>query len=165
MKLGQDFDILDIVTPVDLGAAASTGNRVHMSNYGTITFACSLNNGTAAQAPTFTLQEHNAASAGTSQNLVVIDTYYQKEAATINGDEAWVEVTQTVAATVTDADWDDANQVLCAFSVEATDLSDGFEWLSVNVDDPGTAHVGAVWAVAGDLKFQMKPSKLAQPNA
>ncbi|KKL23022.1 hypothetical protein LCGC14_2429620, partial [marine sediment metagenome] len=34
-----------------------------------------------------TLQEHTALTGGTSTNLVVIDTYFQKEEATLDGDE------------------------------------------------------------------------------
>jgi hypothetical protein len=91
--------------------------------------------------------------------------YFQKEEATLDGDEAWTRVTQTAASTVTDADWDDANEVLVAFSVSADELSDGYEWVSVDVADPGTAHVGCVFAVASSLRVQRAPANLPQPNA
>ena len=165
LGLGAGFDVGSVIVPIDLAAGANTGHRIHLENYGAVAFVGYLNNGTAAEAPTFTLQEHNAASGGTSQNLAVIDKYYQKEEAALDGDETWTEVTQTAAATVTDADWDDANEVVVVFEVRAEQLSDGFEWVSVNIADTGTAHVGAVLAIMYDLKVQRAPQNLPNPNA
>ena len=137
LGLGADFDIGSQIGPVDLATGANTGHRIHLMNYGAVTFVGYLATGTAAEAPTFTLQEHTAATAGTSTNLVVIDEYFTKVEATLDGDETWTRVTQTAAATVTDATWDDANEVLVAFKVRAEQLSDTYEWVSVNIADPG----------------------------
>lgn len=165
LGLGAGFDVLSVIVPVDLATGANTGHRIHMENYGAVAFCGYLATGTAAQAPTFTLQEHNAATAGTSQDLDVVAKYYQKEEATLDGDETWTEVTQTADAAVTDADWDDANEVLVVFEVRAEELSDNFEWVSVDVADPGTAHIGCVFAVGFDLKVQRAPQNLPNPNA
>ena len=164
-KLGQDFDIGTGIIPVDLADGTNTGHRLHLKNYGGVCFVGYIAVGTAAQAPTFTVQEHDAATAGTSQNLVVVATYYEKTELALDGDEAWAKSTQTAAATVTDATWDDAGQSLIAFEVEADQLSDGFDWLSVNIGDPGTAHLGCVFHVMYDLATQRAPANLAQPNA
>ena len=165
LGLGADFDIGSVIVTIDLADGTNTGHRIHMQNYGAVTFIGCLATGTAAQAPTFTVQEHNANTSGSSQNLAVIDEYWEKVEATLDGDETWTRVSQTAAATVTDADWDDANQVLVAFKVRAEQLSDAFEWISVNVADPGSAHLGVVLAVMHDLKVQRSPQNLAQPNA
>lgn len=162
--LGRIFDVGSMIMPVDLATGANTGHRIHLRNYNAITFVAAFNNGTAAEAPTITLQEHTAASAGTSTDLAVIDTYYKKEEASLDGDETWEEVTQTAAATITDADWDDANQVIVAFCVDGTQLSDGYEWISVNIADTGTAQVGAVIAIMHSLDIQRRPDLLADPN-
>jgi len=164
MRFGQDYDVCSVITPVDLATGANTGHRINMGKCGGVTFFGYLNTGTAAQAVTFTLQEHDAASAGTSQDLDVVDVYWQKEEATLDGDEVWVEVTQIADAAVTDADWDDANQVLVAINVSAKDLSSGFTHLSIDVADPGTAHVGCVFAVREELHHKGKPDALAEPN-
>lgn len=163
--LGTDFDIGSAFAPVDLGTAGATGHRVHMRNYGGVAFVGYLAAGTAAQNPTFDVQEHNAATGGTSQDLDVVTTYYVKAEATLDGDETWSKVTQTAASEVTDATWDDANQVLAVIQVDAKELSDGFEWLSVNASDPGTAHVGAGLYVMYDLHVQRAPEALVNPNA
>ncbi len=164
-KLGQDFDIGTGIVPIDLADGTNTGHRLHLKNYGGVCFAAYIGVGTAAQAPTFTVQEHTAATGGTSANLVVVTAYHEKTELALDGDEAWATTAQTAAATVTDATWDDAGQSLVAFEVEADQLSDGSEWISVNVGDPGTAHIGCVFYVMYDLAEQRAPASLAQPNA
>ncbi len=164
LGLGSSYDVFTQIIPVDLGAGANTGHRIHMENYGGIGFFGYITTGTAAEAPTFVLQEHDAATAGNSQDLDIVVEYYQKEEAVLDGDEAWVAVTQA-AGDVTDADWDDANQVLVGFQVFAEQLTDAFEWVSVNVADTGTAHIGCVFGIGFDLKVQRAPANLAQPNA
>ena len=165
LGLGADFDIGSQIGPVDLGAGTNTGHRIHLMNYGAVTFVGYLATGTAAENPTFTLREHNAATAGTSQDLAAVDEYFQKQEATLDGDETWTRVAQTAAAAVTDVVWDDANQVLVAFKVRGEQLTDAFEWVSVDVADTGTAHIGVVLAIMHDLKVQRSPQNLVQPNA
>ncbi len=164
-KLGQDFDIGTGIIPVDLADGANTGHRLHLKNYGGVCIATYIAVGTAAEAPTITLQEHDAATAGTSQNLVLIAAYHEKTELALDGDEVWATSTQTAAATLTDATWDDAGQSLITFEVEADQLSDGFEWISVNIGDPGTAHLGCVFYVMYDLAHQKAPANLVEPNA
>ncbi len=162
--LGRVFDVGSVIVPIDLATGNNTGHRIHLHNAEGIAFVGYLNNGTAGEAPTFVVQEHDANTSGNSQDLDVVDTYYQKEASALDGTQAWTKVTQT-AGDVTDADWDDANEVLVVFEVQASELSDGFEWISVNVADPGTAHVGAVLAILYGLNVQRAPENLAQLNA
>jgi hypothetical protein len=163
--LGRLFDVGSAIVPVDLAAGANTGHRLHLRNYGGVAIVGYLNNGTAAENPTFDVQEHDAASAGNSQDLDVVATYYVKSEAALDGDETWSKVTQAAASEVTNASWDDALEVLVVIEVLSEQLSDGFEWISVNVADPGTAHVGAALYIMFDLKVQRAPESLAQPNA
>lgn len=163
--LGRLIDIGSAIVPIDLAAGANTGHRLHMKNYGGVAIVAAFNNGTAAEAPTFDLQEHDAATGGNSQDLDIVSTYYTKTEAALDGDEAWAKVTQVAASEVTDATWDDANEGVVVFEVLSEQLSDGFEWVSVNVADVGTAQVGAVFYVMFDLKVQRAPENLAQPNA
>lgn len=162
--LGRAFDVCSGVVPKDFGSSAQTGHRLHMKNYGGVAIVLFLDNGTAAENPTLTVQEHTAASGGTSTNLVVIDTYYTKTEAQLDGDETWTKGTQTAAATLTDADWDDALEVLAVVEVQANELSDGYEWISANLDAPGTAHVGGILYIPYDLDVQRKPENLEAPN-
>jgi len=169
--LGMKFYVGSAIMPVaDLAAGANTGHRIHMRNYGSLGVVFAKG---AASAGTdnvvLTLQEHSAATGGTSQNLAVItDFYIKSEAAPMDGDEAWVETTQAALATVTLAGATyAAQQAIVCFEVEAASLSAGFEWLSVNIADPGAGGTipGTVLYVPTGLKIQRRPDLLAQPNA
>lgn len=171
--LGREFDISTGINPVaDLAAGANTGKRIHMRNYDSLGVLLTKNAASAGtDTVTLTLQEHNANTGGTSQNLAAItDWYYKSTAAALAGTEAWVEVTQAAAATLALANTGPvpaANQALVFFEVEAASLSAGFEWLSVNIADPGSGGtiLGGVFYVMGGLKIQRRPDLLAQPNA
>lgn len=163
--LGRLFDVVAGIVPVDLAGGANTGNRVRLRDADGVTIVGFLAAGAAGEAPVFDVQEHDAASAGTSQDLDVVTHYFVKAEATLDGDETWTEVTQTAASEVTDADWDDANQVLVVIEVESESLSDGFEWVSVDVADTGTGpHLGCVLYLLRDLKVQRAPDALAAPQ-
>jgi pyruvate carboxylase len=164
LGLGASFDVLTSIIPVDLADGDSTGHRIHMENYGGVAFVGYIAVGTAAQAPTFILQEHDAATSGNSQDLDVVAEYHEKTELELDGDEAWATTAQTADSDVTDPTWDDAGQSLVVFQVRAEQLTDTFEWVSVNVADPGTAQLGCVLAIGFDLKIKRAPANLAQPN-
>jgi hypothetical protein len=171
--LGRDIDLAVGINPVaDLAAGANTGKRVHMRNYetlGVLFFKNAASAGT--DTITLTLQEHNANTGGTSQNLAAItDWYYKSTAAALAGTEGWTEVTQAAAATLALPDSGPikaANQAMVYFEVGAPSLSAGFQWLSVNIADPGSGGtiLGGVFYCLGDLKIMRRPDLLAQPNA
>jgi hypothetical protein len=162
--LGRSFDVCSGVVPVDFGASGATGHRLHMKNYGGVAIVVLLNNGTAAENPTITIQEHTAASGGTSTSLAVVDTIYTKTEAALDGDETWAKVTQSAGATFTNADWDNALEVIAVTEVHDSQLSDGYEWISANLSTPGTAHVGGVIYIPFDLKVQRAPENLESPQ-
>lgn len=168
---GRIFDIGSGIMPVaDLAAGANTGHRIHLRNYETVAVVFLKS---AASAGTdnvvLTLQEHSAASAGTSQNLASITEFYVKnEASPMDGDETWTRVTQAAAATVTlDGATYATNQAIAVFEVDAPQLSAGFEWISVNIADPGAGGTipGCLLYIPHGLKIQRRPDLLAQPNA
>lgn len=170
--LGRLFDIGSCIMPVaDLAAGANTGHRIHLRNYETVAVVFAKGAASAGtDSVVLTLQEHNAATGGTSQNLAVITDWYMKtEAAPMDGDEAWTETTQAAGATLTlsNAVMPAANQGIAVFEVEAGSLSAGFEWISVNIADPGSGGTipGVVLYVPHGMKIERRPDLLAQPNA
>lgn len=171
--LGNAFDFTVGINPVaDLAAGANTGKRVHLRNYETCAVVFFKNAASAGtDTVTLTLQEHNANTGGTSQNLAAItDYYYKSTAAALAGTEAWTEATQAAAATLALSNTSvapAANQAIVLFEVEAPSLSAGFEWISVNIADPGSGGtiLGGVFYVMTGLKIMRNPSLLAQPNA
>jgi hypothetical protein len=158
--LGRLFDLSPIITPADLNSGASTGNRVHMVNCSAVTFVVFITAG--ANVATIDLQEHDAATGGTSQDLDIVDRCFRKSEATLDGDETWTLITQVAASEVA---MGQALQQMWAIHVDASELSDGFEWISVDIDDPGAAQVGCAIAILHDLNVQRGPAQLVQPNA
>lgn len=169
--LGNTYDFTTGINPVaDLAAGANTGKRVHLRNYDSVEIVFFKN---AASAGTddvvLTLQEHNAASAGTSQNLAAITDWYRKSVASpLLGTETWTETTQAAGATLTLAGATFAtHQMIVVIPIESGALSAGFEWISVNIADPGAGGtiLGGLFYHMNGLKIQRRPDLLAQPNA
>jgi len=169
--LGRLLDIsVGINNVADLAAGANTGKRIHMRNYETLGILFMKNAASAgADDVVITLQEHNANTAGTSQNLAAITKWYRKNVASpLLGTETWTETTQAAGATLTLAGATFAtHQMLVFFEIEAASMSATFEWLSINIADPGVGGTilgGAIYVPHG-LKIQRRPDLLAQPNA
>lgn len=165
--LGRLFDLGSAFSPVDFNTSdAATGHRIHMRNAETVAMVLFKGAGTAGADPVVTVQEHNAAASGTSQNLAVITEFYKKEEAVLDGDEVWVSTTQAAAATANMGLTSAEQEGIYVIEVEAASLSAGFEWVSFNI----AATVANSQLVAGlyilhGLKIQRDPTLLAQLNA
>lgn len=165
--LGRIFDIGSAFTPVDFNTAdAATGHRVHLRNAQAIAFILYKGAGTAGADPVVTVQEHNAKTGGTSKNLVVIDEFYAKAEATLDGDETWVRTAQTAAATANCGATSAETEGIYVFEFEASALSAGYEWISCDI----AATVANAQLVCGlyivhGLKVQREPTLLADLNS
>lgn len=146
--LGNKYDLGTGFTPVNMATAANTGKRLYMANVNTVDIVLVKGVGTAGEDPVITLQEHDASTGGTSQNLAVITEYFVKSEATLDNDETWTRVTQAAAATITDpggAGTSAEEEQIVVFSVSRDQLSSGFKYISANVADVGTgAQLGTV---------------------
>lgn len=168
--LGRLFDVGSVIVPVaDLAAGNNTGHRIHLKNYGGVAFVlfkAAASAGT--DNVTIDVQEHTAASGGTSRDLDVTTEVFIKAEATLDGDETWTRVTQSAASETTLAGATyAAQQVIAVVEVRAEQLSDDAEWVSVDIADPGSGGTipGCVLAIMYDLAIQRTPQNLAQPNA
>jgi hypothetical protein len=168
--LGRLFDLGSVVVPVaDLAAGAQTGHRIHLKNYGGVAFVVYMG-AVSAGTDTFVpdVQQHTAASGGTSSDLDVVTTWYHKSEATLDGDETWTKVTQSAASEIslTGATYAGLQMILVA-EVLAEQLSDGYEWVSVDMADPGAGgtRAGGILAILFNLEVQRAPENLAQLNA
>jgi hypothetical protein len=159
--LGKTFDITNALSIVDLNGGANTGLLVNMKNAEVCTFVFVAKAGTAGADLLFTLQESDKLSGGTSQNLAIVTDWFKKEAATLTGAETWTRVSQSAAATVTVTDTAAATQEIYVLEVLATQLSDGFKYLSLNMGAATQAKIGGIIAILSDLKVQRKPENLA----
>lgn len=163
--LGRLFDVVVGSAPADSVAAAITGNRVHMKNAQACTILV-LTDGGSTDILDVDVQQATAASGGTIGDLDVVTHYYLKEATTFAGSETWTKVTQAAASEITNAG-SASKQTLIAIEVDATSLSDGYEWLSINVPDQGTngTKFTAVLYILHGLTVQRNPVNLANPQA
>jgi len=165
--LGNVFDIGSAFAPVDFNTSdAATGHRVHMRNYQNIAFVLFKGAGTAGADPVVTVQEHTAATAGTSANLAVITEFYSKTETTLDGDEVWVRTAQAAAATANMGLTTAEEEGIHVIQFTADQLSAGYEWISCNI----AATVANAQLVSGlyiltGLKIMREPTLLAQLNA
>lgn len=161
--LGHLFDIEGMIAPKDFSSGASTGQRIDMRKATTCTFVIYCGAGTAADDLLIDLQEHNASSSGTSQDLDIITEYFRKSETTLDGDEVWTRYTQAAASETTDTTGTTAEeQNLMVVEVRHDQLSDGFKWISINVPDLGSAGTkfGCVLVILSGLRQQGKPERL-----
>lgn len=103
----------------NLGRSAAAGNvRFNLRDCSGMVFVVD----TPAAASTLTIQECNAATGGTAQNLAVITEYFTQTSG------VWTRLTQAAGAVVTVAGTPD----LLAVYIPQGALSDGFSYLSPN---------------------------------
>jgi hypothetical protein len=164
--LGRLFNIGSAFTPVDFNTSdAATGHRVHLREYESIAFVLYKGAGTAGADPVVTVQEHDAASSGNSQDLAVITEFYKKEEATLDGDEVWVRTAQTAAATANMGLTSAEQEGIYVLEFEAAQLSAGFQWISCNIAATvaNAQLVSGLYIVHG-MKNQREPTLLANLN-
>lgn len=165
--LGYIFDIGSAFVPVDFNTSdAATGHRVHMRNAENIAFVLFKGAGTAGADPVVTVQEHNAATGGTSQNLAAITQFYSKTETSLDGDEVWALTTQAAAATANMGLTSAEEEGIHVIEFSASQLSAGFEWISCNIAATvANAQLVSGFYILTGLKIQRKPTLLAQLNA
>lgn len=162
--LGRLFDIAIAVPVSDLDGGAQTGVRVNMSNYQGATLVV-IKDAASTDDLAIDLQEHNAATSGTSQDLDIITDFYVKEETTLDNDEAWTKVTQAAASEITARADSAEKETIWCLDVAAEQLSEGFNYLSVNIPDLGSAGAewgGAIWILWGP-RVQRAPENMPVP--
>jgi hypothetical protein len=140
--LGRLYDVGLAWSPVDSQSGNITGKRIWLGGATGIAFVVNKAAGTAGDDPTYTVQQHTAYTGGTTSSLAVVDHYYVKSETTLDNDESWQKITQSVAATVADpggAGTSAESQQLLLIEVGADQLSDGYAWVSLNLADTGSA--------------------------
>lgn len=163
--LGRLFDISAGIVPVDSQTAAMTGKRVSLKNAGGVTIVVFKAAGTANDDPVLDLQQHTADTGGTTADLDIIDHYYIKQEATLDGDETWTRVTQAAASEVTLNATSAETQMIVVIEVDARSLSDGYDYVSLDIADTGAAGAQLISCLylLRDLAVQRTPANLVAP--
>ncbi|MCZ4602923.1 hypothetical protein O3S80_03880 [Streptomyces sp. Lzd4kr] len=163
------MDAVGRLIDVGLGCApaatngAVTGKRVHLRNCSAVTVLFVGGVATAGDDIQLDLQQHTASSSGTTADLDVITDYWIKSAVAMDNSETWTHYTQAAASEIAVAasETTDIEQNILQFTVEASSLSDGYEWISVNVPDLGAGDKTlTVLYLPHDLNVQRAPHNL-----
>lgn len=161
--LGRLFDVSIGSVPTDAVAGAITGKRVSLKNASGCTILV-VTTGASTDITDVDLQQHTASSGGTTADLDIIDHYYYKSEATLDGDETWTRATQTAASEITNVGAA-SEELLLAIEVNAASLSDGYSYISLDIPDlgtNGTRHCSILYVLHG-LRFPRKPANLVAP--
>jgi hypothetical protein len=170
-SLGRHFDIGTGFIPVDMQTAANTGKRCSLKHAAGVAIVLFKAVGTAGDDPVLTLKQHTASSGGTTANLAVIDKYWYKSAvsAAMANTEAWIEVSQAAAATISDPGglgFSAESSMIVVVEVLAEQLSDGYAYVSLVVADTGgNAQLGGVLYLLHGLKYPAAPANLPRALA
>ncbi len=135
--------------PVDLNTGANTGFRIPFSNCKRITFVVQMGDSTAA-AIVASLQQHNAASSGTSKALSIANPYYHK----IGTATSFTKVVPAAVASSFDVSTIfAADEGIVVFEVLAEDLDveGDFNYVSLSIADSTAAKVGACLVICGGV--------------
>lgn len=155
-ELLESIQAVSVIEPVDLTSGANSGDWISLAKYRRVLFLIAKGaGGTAGQDPVITLQEATDASGTGAQNLAAIDKVFSKQAATdLTAVAAFTVVTQTAAATYTDADLAE-QAALIGIEVKADELSSGFDFCTINIADPGAGNsqIGAVLALCLEPRY------------
>lgn len=168
--LGDIFDIAPAFIPVDIDTGNGwTGKRVSMQGASAISFVFF---GVVGGADTLTIdwQQHTAYTGGTSADLDAVGVStsrglteaYIKSEATLDGDEAWARLTQSVASEVTvDGTLYGDKQKIVVSTVDAMQLGTGYTHVSVNgALTTSTSQIASGLYILHGLRYRRRPDKL-----
>lgn len=153
----MNFDVGHTIAVIDLDAATTltTGKNIYMGDCKGVTFIVSKGKGTTDDFA-LDLQEVDTI-AGTPRDLDIITEFYAKipTSTDLLGSETWTKCTQTaaseIAASQTNMVGTCTKSILVALTVFSDQLSDGYNYLAVNVPDLGSG--GAQWGTIIAIKF------------
>ena len=163
--LGSAFNIGGVSVPVDAAAGnGETGLRVSMKGSIWCSFVVIQNTdaGTTDDLAV-DLQEHNASTGGTSQDLDIITDYYTQSETALDGDETWTLTSQSAASEIAAIAGTAELEIVLVVSVHRDQMSVNFDWLSLNIANLGATDTQftAIIPILTGLTVQRTPANLA----
>ena len=139
---GQGHYVLG-VAPVDIDAGAQTSDAFSMKNYTHASVLISL--GVTGAASTVTVKESTDASG--SGATAIAFSYYAEETAAGDTTGARTDATASGFATSTN------DGVFYIIEIDAEDLSDGSEWVTIHMSDPGAATFASIGVILSGARY------------
>jgi len=139
---GQGHLVLG-VAPVDIDAGAQTSDAFSMANYSHASIIIAL--GVTGAASTVTVKENTAADG--SGATAIAFSYYGE--ATAGGDTTGARTAATSSGFATAT----TDGIFYIIELDATELSDGSEWVTVHMSDPGAATFGSIVVVLSGARY------------
>lgn len=161
--LGNLFDIVPVIVPLDLQTARS-GDYVSLKNAQGVCFVVFKGVGTAADDPDFTVQQASDV-AGTGAKDVTFTQVYKKQG-TLTAVGSWTSETQAASATYSADGTSAEEQAVYVIQIDADelDVDNGFDCVTMNAADVGgNAQLGCVLAILYGLRQKAAPENL--PNS
>lgn len=159
--LGRWFDLGIGAIPQLFTASGITGKNISLQNFEGVGVLVVKNANGTTDDIAIDLQEVNG-SAGTPRDLDIIDQYWMKQETALDNDESWTRYTQTAASEITAIAGTAETELMLYFEVLASQLSDGYTHIAVNVPDLGNTDTeyGVVIYIPFGPKVQRTPASL-----
>ena len=139
---GQGHYVLG-TAPIDIDSGAVTSDAFKMANYSHATVLISL--GVTGAASTVTVKESTDASG--SGATAIAFSYYAEETAAGDTTGARTAATSSGFATSTN------DGVFYILEIDAEDLSDGSEWVTIHMSDPGAATFASIGVILSGARY------------
>ncbi len=157
-NLMEKQTLKQVNVPVDMNTAAITGARIGLQKADRCAFVLTMGDSTAALVQ-FTLNQHTAASAGSSKVLSVMNPYYHKAApATV-----FTKVQPTVAASAYDLSsiFSDAEGIaVLEVRGEDLDVANGYGYVSIDAADSTASKILGALYMLSDMRFDPAYSEI-----
>ena len=153
INLAEQCHIVNATAPIDINGAGATSDLFSMENYAHASIICAL--GVTGAATTITVTENTSSTAG---GATVIDSFTVYSETTAAGDT----LSTTTTTGSTDGFAASTNDgVFYVLELDASALSDGYEWVGVQASDPSNATLYACTVVLSGARYQ----ELTTPTA
>ena len=141
--IAEQGHVVNALPPLDIDAGAQTTDAFSMAEYSHASIIIQL--GVTGAASTVTVKEStdNAAAGATAR---AVDYYAEETAA---GDTLSARTAATASGFATSTN----DSVMYVIEINAEDLSDGSEWVTVHLSDPGAATFGSAVAVLSGSRY------------
>ena len=141
--VAEQGHVVNALPPLDIDAAAQTSDAFSMAEYSHASIILQL--GVTGAAATVTVKE-STDNAGSGATAIAFDYYGETTAA---GDTLGARTAATSSGFATSTN----DSVFYVIELNAEDLSDGSEWVTIHTSDPGAATFGSIVVILSGSRY------------